>query len=416
MNTLFTYLLECCICLTVLLAFYKVFLSQNTFFSWNRAYLVASLLGSFLFPILDLPFPSIGGNGFFLQPNFFQLPEFELVGTQSNEVAIPGISLWEGLTGIYLFGVLISMIRLFMGLKDLHHKTNISGKILKGDFTIHVHPTFEPASFFRNIFLPDYDKNSQDHQLIIAHEAAHGQYFHSIDVLLFQLAKIIIWFYPLLNTLEGALTTVHEYQVDQKMTQKHPKDNYASLLLKLLRPVAASKAIIHHFNQFQIKKRLMMMNRPKSQWLALSRYVLAFLLFGMLFVSYSCEFQQEEPNLNQEENEDISGRIDRAEVFDVVEEMPTPKDGLEGWNKYLSENLVYPASAKEKEVEGTVYLTFTVTKTGDLGDVEILRGIGAGADEAAMEVIRKSPKWNPGYQRGQAVNVKMRLPIRFKLD
>ena len=158
------------------------------------------------------------------------------------------------------------------------------------------------------------------------------------------------------------------------------------------------------------------MNRPKSQWLALSKYVLAFLLFGMLFVSYSCESQEEEPNLNQKENNDISGRLERSEIFDVVEEMPSPQGGLEGWNKYLSENLVYPASAKEKGVEGTVYLSFTVTKTGELRDVNILRGIGGGADEAAMKVIRNSPNWIPGRQRGQEVAVKMRVPIRFKLD
>ncbi|MEX2513996.1 MAG: M56 family metallopeptidase [Cyclobacteriaceae bacterium] len=416
MNTLFTYLLECSICLTVLLAFYQVFLSRNTFFAWNRAYLLVSILGSFTFPILTLPMPLLAGNEFLFQPLDFQLPELVLVGTQDNELAKPGISLMEGLTGLYLIGLLVSLIRLIMGFKDLHFKTKISEKFQNGDFTLHVHPTFEPSSFFRNIFLPDYDNNSEEHQLIIAHEAAHANYYHSLDLLLFQLVKIILWFYPFMKTLEGTLTTVHEYQVDQKMTHKHPKEEYASLLLKLLRPVVASKAIIHHFNQFQIKKRLMMMNRPKTQWLALSKYVLAILLFGMLFVSYSCEFQEEEPNLNQKENNDISGRLERSEIFDVVEEMPSPQGGMEGWNKYLSENLVYPASAKEKGVEGTVYLSFTVTKTGELRDVNILRGIGGGADEAAMKVIRNSPKWNPGRQRGQEVAVKMRVPIRFKLD
>jgi len=49
-------------------------------------------------------------------------------------------------------------------------------------------------------------------------------------------------------------------------------------------------------------------------------------------------------------------------------------------------------------------------------NVSILRGIGAGLDEEALRVVRNSPDWIPGQQDGENVNVKMRLPIRFKLN
>lgn len=104
------------------------------------------------------------------------------------------------------------------------------------------------------------------------------------------------------------------------------------------------------------------------------------------------------------------------QIFDVVETMPTPPGGMEGWNKYLSNNLKYPTQARRMGIEGTVYVVFVVNTDGSIQDVEILRGIGGGCDEEAMRVVQNAPKWEPGKQRGKPVRVKMRLPIRFKLS
>ncbi|WP_194774372.1 energy transducer TonB [Pararhodonellum marinum] len=104
------------------------------------------------------------------------------------------------------------------------------------------------------------------------------------------------------------------------------------------------------------------------------------------------------------------------EIFDVVENMPNPPGGMEGWNNYLRKNLKYPTQARRMGIEGTVYVVFVVNTDGSIQDVDILRGIGGGCDEEAMRVVREAPKWEPGKQRGKPVRVKMRLPIRFKLS
>ncbi|MCC5938735.1 MAG: energy transducer TonB [Lunatimonas sp.] len=104
------------------------------------------------------------------------------------------------------------------------------------------------------------------------------------------------------------------------------------------------------------------------------------------------------------------------EIFDVVENMPTPPGGMEGWHKYLQKNLKYPTQARRMGIEGTVYVVFVVNTDGSIQDVDILRGIGGGCDEEAMRVVREAPAWEPGKQRGRPVRVKMRLPIRFKLS
>lgn len=103
------------------------------------------------------------------------------------------------------------------------------------------------------------------------------------------------------------------------------------------------------------------------------------------------------------------------ETFDVVEKMPAPQGGTTEWNRYLANNLTYPENAREAGIQGTVYLVFTVNKNGEIIDPTVLRGIGGGADEEAIRVIQAAPNWIPGEQRGQKVNVKMRIPIKFAL-
>jgi len=102
-------------------------------------------------------------------------------------------------------------------------------------------------------------------------------------------------------------------------------------------------------------------------------------------------------------------------IYDTVETQPIPPGGFSGWNKYLSDNLEYPTQARRMGVEGTVILAFVINTDGSIQDVEVMRGIGGGCDEQAVKVVKASPKWEPGKQRGKAVRTRMRMPIQFKL-
>jgi TonB family protein len=100
----------------------------------------------------------------------------------------------------------------------------------------------------------------------------------------------------------------------------------------------------------------------------------------------------------------------------VVEIAPRFEGGMEAWNNFLKDNINYSERAKQNKVEGTVYLVFVINKEGKVENPEILRGIGYGLDQEALKVMSKSPDWIPGTQNGQAVNVRMRLPINFKIS
>ena len=101
---------------------------------------------------------------------------------------------------------------------------------------------------------------------------------------------------------------------------------------------------------------------------------------------------------------------EEPEIFMIVEQMPELIGGLGA----IQSKIKYPEIAKKAGVEGRVFVQFVVNEQGDVVDPVVVRGIGAGCDEEAVRAVSQA-KFKPGRQRGQAVQVKMSLPITFKL-
>lgn len=104
------------------------------------------------------------------------------------------------------------------------------------------------------------------------------------------------------------------------------------------------------------------------------------------------------------------------EVFYVVEEMPEFQGGEKAMRKYIADNIKYPEEAQKDNIEGKVFISFVVAKDGNVKDAFIERGVAPSIDKEALRVINSLPKWKPGKQRGETVNVKFTVPIQFKLN
>lgn len=105
-----------------------------------------------------------------------------------------------------------------------------------------------------------------------------------------------------------------------------------------------------------------------------------------------------------------------TQPFIHVEVMPEFMGGNAALIKYLQKQLHYPAQALRAEVEGKVFMSFTVNTDGTITDVSVLKGLGYGTDEEASRVIKQMPAWKPGYQNNHAVPVRYTLPITFKYE
>jgi len=104
------------------------------------------------------------------------------------------------------------------------------------------------------------------------------------------------------------------------------------------------------------------------------------------------------------------------EVFTVVEDIPKPIGGMSAFYEYVANNLRYPEEASKAGIEGRVFVEYIVTKDGTIANVKCVKGIGELCDAEAVRVISNSPAWKPGKEKGENVNVRMILPITFKLS
>jgi protein TonB len=102
------------------------------------------------------------------------------------------------------------------------------------------------------------------------------------------------------------------------------------------------------------------------------------------------------------------------EIFTIVEQLPSYDGGDIAFVKFVQKNLVYPEKARRMGLEGRVFIQFIVEKDGSLTDFSILKGMMGGCNEEALRVMKNSPRWLAGKQRGRSVRVQMVIPITFK--
>lgn len=114
-----------------------------------------------------------------------------------------------------------------------------------------------------------------------------------------------------------------------------------------------------------------------------------------------------EPDIKEEEPKVYVGR---------VEEMPSFPGGEKAFYKYIGENVEFTRQARNLGITGIVFVQFVIDVDGQLTEVEVIKGVGAGLDEEAVRVVKNAPKWNPGKQRGRPVKFRMVVPIHFKLN
>ena len=107
---------------------------------------------------------------------------------------------------------------------------------------------------------------------------------------------------------------------------------------------------------------------------------------------------------------------DGEQIFFVVEEMPEYAGGEMELKTFIANNIKYPETAVKNKIEGKVYVTFVVGKDGLVKDTKIARGVDPSLDAEALRVVNGLPKWQPGKQKGQAVNVSYTIPINFALQ
>ncbi len=435
MNALFLYLFKSTVCLSLLYAVYWFILRKDTFFQLNRFYLLSMMLCSILIPLFPLHRITSDPSAtvvILLEPVLITPGKLE-------QTLLEHLQWIEMATIVYITGVVIFLVRFGLQLYQLQRITRRFGiRIHEGNRVVFVDRNYSPFSFFNLIYINQEALPSGSLRTILEHEQVHVRQHHTADMFILELATILQWFNPLTWLAGREMKSIHEFLADEAVLQNGiSRSKYQQMILNETMGIQVNN-LTNNFNVSLLKKRIAMMTKSKSKtWaklkvlLALPAMAVSLILFTSL--SFSGKANPGGLSAGQFAPDRVITAYDlldvltyaaapqekktaEKEVFTVVEKQPSFMGGQDALIKFLLENIQYPAAAKEKVVQGTVYISFIVEPDGTVTNVKVMRGIGSGCDEEAFRVVSMMPKWNPGQQKGKFVRVQFTLPIKFKLD
>ncbi len=530
------YFLKINVAIALFYAFYRLFFYKDTFFVWRRTALLCFFAVSAAVPLLNIQHWIVQQEPMAAMADLYAtvvLPELTLTPqpeTDWQQLTVDGIVITYWLVAFLL------AVRFFAQLVGIFRLARRCPTQKIDGTNVHLLPRAEgPFSFFRWIFVCPEAHTNEELNEILTHERTHARQWHSIDVLVGELACIVCWFNPFAWLMKREIRTNLEYMADEKVLETgHDSRTYQYHLLGLSHHKAAA-TIYNSFNVLPLKKRIIMMNKRRTRAIGRTKYLMFLPLAALLMIVSNIEAvaratqkitaevieavtPAEIPNvqpqpeniapLPQQEKSDkvtYKGKIvdeagnplsdvqivtdrkfqsittstvnDKGEfrietspeasiaflykgkdaqilgwgwagnpetlakmdsnnmvivlkpqqvinaptdgdedVFEVVENMPEfPDGGMPGLMKYLSTNIRYPEAAHKAGTQGRVTVQFVVGKDGSIGNVSILRGVDPALDAEAIRVISGMPKWKPGTQKGEPVNVKYTVPVMFRL-
>ncbi len=467
-----SYLIQVNIYLTLFYAFYVLVLQNETFFKWNRIFLVSSGGLSFLIPLMQ----SEWVKSLFVTKTIEQFSGTALNPLMLNEVQISvnrneGLTTGEWIALLYLLGVL-----LFLS-KFLWQLSKVSKSFHEGS---------QAQSFFNKIKVSE---RLPSRESIIKHEEVHASQLHSADVIIFELISIINWFNPVVYAYKKSVKYIHEFIADEAASIDTGKSEYALLLVSNAFGVQNEQLTNNFYNQSLLKKRIIMLHKTKSRRTALLKYGLTAPLFAAMLVFSSATVIKENVDklesakivtrsgtlqsirttntspviflnevkeamadqLNAESTKGMTADTSAVKSNDAafaslhrqieesmkllisstpeeqnprdtsgvynqasVEVMPEYPGGINKFLQWVGSNYKFPKAASEAEISGRMIVQFVVEKDGTLTDIKVPRDLGFGTGEAAKELLANSVKWKPGIQNGKPVRVQYTLPLMLR--
>ncbi|RAJ11353.1 M56 family metallopeptidase [Arenibacter echinorum] len=311
------YILECMAFQLLFLIIYDLFLKRETFFQWNRVYLIGTFVLSLLLPWIKIEaFKTTVSSEYFIYPEYLwgmDMSEGMVVATENS----PSFDL--SVTKIIFYtGMFIAAVLFVYKLYQIHQLKRHGEIRYFKDFTrVVVRNSNIAFSFFRSIFLGD-QVLEKEHESIIQHELVHIEQRHTWDLLFFELMRIIGWFNPLVYVYQNRVSELHEFIADAKVAKTHKAEQYQLLLSQVFQTQHIS-FINQFFKSSLIKKRIVMLQKSKSKRVWQLKYLLLLpLVVGMLLYTsleaketISVEHEQtlDDASLIKEINEKIKSQV-----------------------------------------------------------------------------------------------------------
>jgi TonB family protein len=305
----------------VFLVIYDLFLKRETFFQWNRLYLIATYSLSLIIPWIKIEaMKTTVPESFQAYPEFlWNLDNTSIVVTESTE---PSFNIaWEYM--LLFGGMFLATLFFIYKLNQIKKLKKQGKKQTFQEFTQYIINNSNAAfSFFKSIFLGD-KVLEKEHERIVQHELVHIRQRHSYDLLFFEMMRIVGWFNPLVYVYQSRVSELHEYIADAQVAKTHKKEQYQLLLSEVFQTQNIS-FINQFFKKSLIKKRIVMLTKEKSKKVWQLKYLLLLPLVLSMLAYTSAEFQESQ-SIDQNQTTDdakliaeINKWIDEAEDLQIV--------------------------------------------------------------------------------------------------
>ncbi len=269
------------------LVVYQLWLRKETFFNYNRWYLLGVSALALVLPFIKIQI----FNRVIPQQIMAQLPAIFIGGNPINNTNVFETSIFIENTNTsfeinyFLFWVIgMCMATLYFSFKlyKLYQLQQNSTKLKQeGYVLVQLQNSTDAFSFFKHIFLGNQLNQNQQND-ILKHEKTHVKQWHSADLLWFELLRIVFWFNPLVYVFQKQITEVHEFIADKTVAKN--KTQYYKNLLSQTFGVQQLSIINQFYSSSLIKKRIIMLSKQQSKSKKLVKYLSIIpLVIGMLF-------------------------------------------------------------------------------------------------------------------------------------
>lgn len=404
------YLLKSGILLLVFYAVYKLWLENEKMFRFNRAYLLLSLVFSFVIPLQLISVKPLLGNALSviqLDGIVIRTSNAALAKDNSGQIITSVLSI------VYLVVGLLLMVRFVMNLYSFYKKTKNNGRQFLNDTNVVlIEEPVLPHSFWKFVFINKEELETGKIPLeLIAHERAHLQQKHTLDILFIEVLQIVFWFNPLIILFKKSIKLNHEFLADESVNKQFESvTEYQKLLLNF----ASHKntvSLASNLNYLITKKRLIMMTKKESRFKMMFKVLIVSLVCVLSLFVFSAETNAQKVKDKSDYDKTISKCIDKS-----IEKQPEYPGGIDEFYKLIGMNFKIPAEASKQKLEGKAIIEFMVEKDGSLSEFKIVKDLGYGIGNEAIRAIKLSPKWIPGSIDGKPARVLYTMPITIQTE
>ena len=418
---------------------FELFLKKETFFNYNRAYLLITPVLAIVLPLLKIPFLQAA----IPEENFVMLPEVLLGGSSQPPVtlnsetpeAVQTINWWLlAYSGGFIFSLGIFFNK-FRVLKQLFsHKPVRQNQGMK---IVEVPQSKIACTFYKTIFL-GAELSEKEREQILSHELVHVKQKHTLDLLMFEFLKIIFWFNPLIYIYQSRISVLHEYIADAGVVKNVKKQDYFQQLLNSAFNTEDISFVNQFFNHSIIKKRIVMLQKNRSRSISKFKFLiilplmLAMLTYGACSSGKSVSSPETPPappsasvtdvsvtDTTQEELPIPFAVVEQVPIFPGCEDLATNKEQKECMSKKITEfiNINFNTGlGKELGITGLnrIYVMFKVSKDGEVTSVKS-RAPHPDLGAEAERVVNILPDMAPAVHDGEEVAILYSLPIVFNV-